>query len=74
MNFGGGKTSRFSIIIAYITAGLSGRPGKTCYTGNLNGAKPVTSTFPTKLVYYNLMIKPFIIRQTELTILSFFII
>ena len=35
---GDGKTSRLRITIAYATAGLSGRPGKTCNTGNLNGA------------------------------------
>ena len=68
---GDGKTSRLRITIAYATAGLSGRPGKTCNTGNLNGAKTSTSSFPTKLLYDNLMIKPLIIRQTELTIPAF---
>ena len=49
---GDGKTSRLRITIAYATAGLSGRPRKTCNTGNLNGAKASTSSFPTKLLYY----------------------
>ena len=74
MNFGDGKISRLSITIAYMTSELSGRLGKSCNTGNLNGAKTITSRFPTNLLYYNLMIKQLIIQQTELTmpVISFF--
>ena len=68
---GDGKTSRLRITIAYATAGLSGKPGKTCNIGNLNGAKTSTSSFPTQLLYYNLMIKPLIKRQAELTFPAF---
>ena len=68
---GDSKTSCLSITIAYTTTELSGRPGKTCNTGDLNGAKTITSSFPTKLLYYNFMIKPLIMRQTELTIPAF---
>ena len=34
--------------IAYTTAGKSGRPGKTCNTGNLNGAKAINQPLPHK--------------------------
>ena len=43
---GDGKTSRLSITIALNTAGLSGRSGKTCNTGNLNGAKQLPAASP----------------------------
>ena len=35
--------------VGYITAGSSGRPGKTCNTGNLNGAKTLPAASPQSL-------------------------
>ena len=45
--------------------------GKTCGTGNLDGTKTNTSSFPTKLLRYNLNDQTTGNTETELTILAF---
>ena len=58
------------ITIGFITAGSSGWPGKTWIQETWMGPDK-SSSFPIKLLYYNLMMKPLVIRKTKLTILAF---